>query len=212
VTGTRDATSQAQAHTSRLERRPDRTGVVMGPQAPAAVLDEDRVRSLYPRVRARLLRFLGPRQDLEDVVQATMETLLRVSTNWQGRGSLESFAEGVAVNVARRYLAVRRLQRRVLDLFTEAVVPEDGIVEDRESAQARRRLTRLMGILDDMGPRRRMAFVLHCMEGKPMREVAAILGVTPQAVKSRVFQARRELIRRAASDPYLREFLEELDR
>jgi RNA polymerase sigma-70 factor (ECF subfamily) len=183
----------------------------MGPQVPAVVLDDERLRALYPRVRTCLLRFLGPRQDLEDVVQSAMETLVRVSGNWQGKGSLESFAEGVAVNVARRYLAVNRLRRKVLDLFTETVLPEDAVVDDREQAQSRRRLRRLMGILDDMGPRRRIAFQLHCLEGIPMREVAGMLGITPQAVKSRVFQARRELMRRAATDPYLREFLEELD-
>jgi RNA polymerase sigma-70 factor (ECF subfamily) len=185
---------------------------VMGPQAPAVILDDERIRALYPRVRIRLLRFLGPRQDLEDVVQQAMETLVKVAGNYQGKGSLESFAEGVAVNVARRYLAVNRLRRRVLDGFSETVLPEDAVTDDREQVQARRRLTRLMGILDSMGARRRMAFQLHCLEGKPMREVAEILDITPQAVKSRVFQARRELLRKAATDPYLREFLEELDR
>ncbi|MBW2264073.1 MAG: RNA polymerase sigma factor [Deltaproteobacteria bacterium] len=182
-----------------------------GPQAPAVVLDDARLRALYPRVKIRLLRFLGPRQDLEDVVQATMETLVKVSGNYQGRGSIESFAEGVAVNVARRYLAVGRLRRRVQDAFSETVVVEDTVVDNRDDVQSRRRLRRLMGILDTMGPRRRMAFVLHAIEGKPMREVAEMLSITPQAVKSRVFQARREILRKAASDPYLREFLEELD-
>ena len=90
-------------------------------------------------------------------------------------------------------------------------VIEDNFVDNRDDLQAQRRLRRLMGILDTMGPRRRMAFVLHAIEGKPMREVAEILEITPQAVKSRVFQARRELLRKAAGDPYLREFLEELD-
>jgi RNA polymerase sigma-70 factor (ECF subfamily) len=185
--------------------------VKKGPQAPAVVLDDARLRSLYPRVRMRLLRFLGPRQDLEDVVQATMETLVKVSGNYQGTGSLEAFAEGVAVNVARRYLAVGRLRRKVLDGFTETVAVEETVVDNRDEVQSRRRLRRLMGILDTLGPRRRMAFVLHALEGKPMREVARILKITPQAVKSRVFQARREILRKAANDPYLREFLEELD-
>jgi RNA polymerase sigma factor (sigma-70 family) len=70
----------------------------------------------------------------------------------------------------------------------------------------------MMGILDTMGSRRRMAFVLHVIDGKPMKEVAEVLHITPQAVKSRVFQARKELLQKASSDPYLREFLEELDR
>jgi len=174
-------------------------------------LSEARIRALYPRVRARLVRFLGPRQDLEDVVQQTMETLLKVSGNYRGQGSPEAFAEGVAVNVARRYLAVNRLRRRVLDTFSETVVLEDHVTDDRGEVQARRRLRRLMGILETMGTKRRMAFQLHCLEGKPMREVGRILGITPQAVKSRVFQARRELLRKAAQDPYLREFLEEME-
>ena len=75
-------------------------GTASGSSYPAAVLDDERLRALVPRVRNRLLRYLGPRQDLEDVVQSAMETLLKVVDNYEGKGSLESFAEGVAVNVA----------------------------------------------------------------------------------------------------------------
>lgn len=184
----------------------------MSSRTTAVELNDERIRAIYPRIRARLIRYLGPRQDIEDVVQAAMETFLKVAGNYSGRGSIESFAEGVAVNVARRYLAVGRLRRRVFDAFTETVADEDLVSDSRDEVQARRRLKRLMGILDDMGPRRRLAFVMHVIDGKPMKEVAEVLDITPQAVKSRVFQARKELLRRAASDPYLREFLEEMDR
>ncbi len=184
----------------------------MSSRTTAVELDDERIRALYPRVRSRLVRYLGPRQDIDDVVQAAMETLLKVMSNYSGRGSVESFAEGVAVNVARRYLAIGRLRRRVSDLFSETVLPEDLVTDSRNDVQGNRRLQRLMGILDDMGSRRRLAFVMHVLEGRPMKEVADALGITPQAVKSRVFQARKELLQKASADPYLREFLEELDR
>jgi DNA-directed RNA polymerase specialized sigma24 family protein len=59
-----------------------------------------------------------------------------------------------------------------------------------------------------IAPKKRIAFVLHVFEGHPIEEVAALTGASITATKSRVFWARRELLKRAARDPQLRDLVE----
>ena len=54
--------------------------------AGAGSVDDDTLKRVYPRVRRRILRIMGPSDDLEDLVQTTMETLLPVAeADWRGR-------------------------------------------------------------------------------------------------------------------------------
>ena len=56
-----------------------------------------------------------------------------------------------------------------------------------------------------IGPERRIAFILHVIEGRPIEEIAQIVGASRMAVKSRIFWARRALMARVRRDPALRE-------
>jgi DNA-directed RNA polymerase specialized sigma24 family protein len=73
----------------------------------------------------------------------------------------------------------------------------------------KQRLQRLRHHLEAIAPKKRVAFVLHVFEGHPIDEVAALTGASVPAVKSRVFWARRELLKRASRDPWLREYVNE---
>jgi DNA-directed RNA polymerase specialized sigma24 family protein len=64
---------------------------------------------------------------------------------------------------------------------------------------------RLNHHLQAISPKKRIAFVLHVFEGLPIEEVAALTAASVTATKSRVFWARRELIKRAQRDPILRD-------
>ena len=70
-----------------------------------------------------------------------------------------------------------------------------------------RALALLDGLLAELRPKRRAAFVLHVLEGYSMDEVAAILNASTAAVKVRVHDARRHIERRMQRDPRLVEWL-----
>jgi RNA polymerase sigma-70 factor, ECF subfamily len=72
-------------------------------------------------------------------------------------------------------------------------------------ADGRRRVERIHAHLSAIGPERRIAFILHVVEGRPIEEIAQIVGASRMAVKSRIFWARRVLMARARRDPELRE-------
>ena len=177
------------------------------PQTEAPDPESIDLESLYPGVRRFLLRIAGPRDDLEDMVQSTMETLLRKLPEFEGRSSLQTFADGIALNVARNRLRHKGLKR----LLSSLVVEEDLPPLDREGPQeeydTRERFRRLWSILDTMSQKRRLAYILVCIEGRSSEEAAEVLGTRPATVRTRVFEARREVERKAMKDPYLREWL-----
>jgi len=64
---------------------------------------------------------------------------------------------------------------------------------------------RIHAHLSAIGLERRIAFILHVVEGRPIAEIAQIVGASSVAVKSRIFWARRALMARVRRDPALRE-------
>ena len=74
--------------------------------------------------------------------------------------------------------------------------------------EARHGLRRVYQILDRMDPRLRIAFSLHVIDGRSMREIAELMSASVVATKTRVWRARRELAKRAKRDPLLLPFLE----
>ncbi len=171
-------------------------------------LDADTYERLYERVRLRLLRIIGPCEDLEDVLQSSMERLLKAWRGYRGEGSPEAFADGVALNVARLYLRRRTLTKRIFDIFTEPVESPSRAPGPWDDADTRERMQRLLDILDKVATRKRIAFCMFYFEGKPVNAISSELGVNRETVKARIFHARNEVFRRAKNDPCLREWMD----
>jgi RNA polymerase sigma factor (sigma-70 family) len=77
--------------------------------------------------------------------------------------------------------------------------------EDR--AFRREAVRRLYAELDRLEPRQRLAFTLFAIDGRSLREIAAIMDSTLTTAKLRTWRARRALAKRAQKDPLLSEYL-----
>ena len=64
--------------------------------------------------------------------------------------------------------------------------------------------------LDKLDPKMRVAFALAVVDGLSLAEVAQLTESSLVAVKTRVWRARRELMKRAAKDPVLASYLADL--
>jgi DNA-directed RNA polymerase specialized sigma24 family protein len=64
-------------------------------------------------------------------------------------------------------------------------------------------------ILERVAEPKRVAFLLWALSGVETAEVAAIMGASVAATRSRIFYAQRELQRMSERDPYLQEWLKE---
>jgi DNA-directed RNA polymerase specialized sigma24 family protein len=69
---------------------------------------------------------------------------------------------------------------------------------------------RLYAALDRIEAKQRIAFALAVIDGLPLAEVAVLTESTVFSVKTRVWRARKQLFARAAKDPVLAPYLDEL--
>ena len=160
------------------------------------------------RVHATLHRILGSNNHMEDLAQEAFLQIFRSLGTWRGEAKLSTWIDKCTVRVAYGYLSKKK-KTPVLELVSEPASKASS-VEDR--AIAREATRQLYKLLDGLSAGKRIAFVLHVVEGRPVAEVASLMGATKIATKVRVFRARRDIERRAKSEcPALWQMLEEGD-
>jgi RNA polymerase sigma-70 factor, ECF subfamily len=176
-------------HTLDACRRGDRAalGRVLGAESPA--------------LERTLSRLVGSRADVEDLVQKTFVAAIQAFPRFRGEASVRTWLVSIAVRLAQAELASGARRRRV-DLVPVADLPAAGDGPER-ALDDRRKRERIRGHLEKVDPKKRVAFVLHVIEGRPIEEVAALVGASRAATKSRVFFARRQLVKRLRADPLL---------
>ena len=166
--------------------------------------------AIYDRMRRRVFRMFGYRDDVDDIVQAAMEAFVKARASFRGEGSIEGFAEAITMNVARTWMRKHYRQNAIKAMVTEQEPWQELEPGPAEVTERRNRLRRLLEILQRMKPKYRMAVQLYYIEGKPVPEIARIEGITTNAAYVRITRGRNELRRRAGKDPVLAEMLREM--
>jgi RNA polymerase sigma-70 factor (ECF subfamily) len=164
-----------------------------------------------PYLERLLGRVVGSRLEVEDLLQATFLAAILAFPRFRGEAQVRTWLARIAIRTAQDRLRSAAHRRRVdFPSLENSADRRHGEGEPEERLDAQRRLQRLNAHLESIGPKKRIAFVLHVFEGLPIEEVAALSGASVTATKSRVFWARRELLRRAARDPQLRAIFQEV--
>jgi RNA polymerase sigma-70 factor (ECF subfamily) len=192
--------------------------------APAAVRDHDRdlaqraasgdrgaQRELFLAQRAAvhhaLFRILGSNRDLEDLVQDAFLEIFRALPSFRGESTLSRWCQTIATRIA--YLSISRRRPPAVDLaLVEETLPDD--VDTGRQVMLRDATRRLYAALDRIEPKQRVAFALAVIDGRSLAEVAELTDSTVIAVKTRVWRARKDLLKRASKDALLSSYLAEL--
>lgn len=155
------------------------------------------------RVHRVLYRVLGSNREMEDLAQEAFEQIFASLGRYRGDASLATWVDRITTRVAYRWL--RRRERPPLRL---EAVEEPRATDDPERALFMREAARrLYGILDRLEPKYRIAYALHVIDGRPLREVASLMDATLVATKTRVWRARRKVEARARHDAWLAELV-----
>ena len=190
-----------------LGRRAIPSVVARAIRGEASALDSI-VRAELPRVERLLRRMLGPRDDLDDLVQTVFLELCRALPGFRGDSALSTFVGGITVRVARRTLRPTAWARLTRPMEDEA---SEGVSADRpeSNAIATERVRRLDRALAKLTPPKRMAFVLWAVDGADVASIAEAMDASVSATRSRIYYAQKELRALATLDPYLKELVEE---
>jgi RNA polymerase sigma-70 factor (ECF subfamily) len=170
---------------------------------------EELFRAHAPQVERVLGRLVGPVADLEDLTQTVFLEAISALSRFRGEASFKTWLLSIAAHVGQHYLRAGKVRRHVpLDL-----VPEEelrGEVSHDRRLDERRLALELHQLLDRIAPKKRIALLLYVIEGHSVEEVAALMGASQTATRSRVFFARRELRKLLSSDKRLAEHVEAL--
>jgi len=155
-------------------------------------------------VRTRLTRLIGPVAERDDLVQNVFIALHRSLPGYRSDANVSTYLHRIAVNAAYDHLRARRRRRDAasppdMSDVDDSVDRESPSIEDQVAARAD--LARMLGLLDQLSPKKRIAFVLVAVEGCSLAEAAALIGAAEDTVKQRTLHARREILARLAAAP-----------
>jgi RNA polymerase sigma-70 factor (ECF subfamily) len=166
--------------------------------------DEAAVRSIMQSNNRRLYRIargiLRNDAEAEDVVQETYVRAFTHLDGFRGDSSLGTWLARIAMNEA---LGRLRRQRPSVELnalppaAVEAQIipfPLAAASEDPEKSMAQREIQQVVEhAIDELPEAFRIVFITRVIEGMNVEETAAILGLKPETVKTRLHRARTML-------------------
>jgi len=167
--------------------------------------DPEAFGELFARHRDRLwavaLRTMGNPEDAADGLQEGMIAAFRRAGSFRGDAAVTTWLHRVVVNACLdrlRAMKVRRAEALPDDLEERAgrgalVTSTDAQLDPAELTVADERRRLVIDALGTLSPDQRTALVLVDMEGYPVAEAAAMLGVAEGTVKSRCFRGRAKL-------------------
>lgn len=146
-----------------------------------------RLESLYDEMLPVVFGYCRARLPLHDAEDVTAE-VFRAAVEHLRRHPAADLTKGWLLTTARnriidRWRREERWSRRLTVLAAGA-----SAIEEPTSGHAE-----VLHLLDALPPAQRAAVVLHYLEGRPVKEIAATLARSPDAVDSLLARARRTL-------------------
>lgn len=140
------------------------------------------ITELLPRIRNLMRYLLRGDADADDIAQEVMVAIVRGLPSFRGEGTLNGWAERVAVREAFARLRQARRVRNEIDAGADLSVvahpdgPPDVYAERRHA----------VALLDQLPDEQRHALVLHHVLGMSVPEIAAEIAAPVETVRSRL--------------------------
>lgn len=146
------------------------------------------------RVHRQLFAMLGADSELEDMVQQTFVQVHNHIAHFREDAQFSTWLHRITVNVALSHLRKRqRWFRWEKDPDpAPAFVPTSSALPDASLAQTQK-LQYLHHLLQDLKPKKRIAYVLYEIEGHSLEEIAQLSDCSLTTVAARLRAARLEL-------------------
>ncbi len=160
---------------------------------------------------ARLVqRLLGGQGDIEDVVQEVFLQVHRSLKDFRFGARFTTWLYRVSVNVVLMQRRSARSRPKLVET-PEGLVPLEPGLSPEEHAARGRRVQAFYRVLDRLSEKKRVAYVLHELEGLSPSEIAETVSAPVLTVRTRLFYARRELAVLLREEPSLAGIARELD-
>lgn len=156
--------------------------------------DKGAMRVLFGRHRVRVFRFVvrmvSNRETAEDLVSEVFLEIWRNARRFEARSQVTTWILGIA-----RHKAFAALKRRSIAQSEESVpvLIEDPTDNPEVAMQQRQRSALLRDCLKQLSPAHRETIDLVYYHERSISDVARIIGVPENTVKTRMFHARKRI-------------------
>ncbi len=167
---------------------------------------EELMRRYQGRVFSLLRHLTGQRDQAEDLTQEVFMRVYRARKTYRPGAKFITWLFTIAHNVAMNSLRARKVRPEVqlghsknhvhetdaLQMPENFIMASSGMIPARQLDKLEtRQMVRLA--IDALGDRQRLAILLHKFEGLSYQDIAEIMEMTPQGVKSLLCRARLNL-------------------
>ena len=153
---------------------------------------EELVRRTHRSVYTCALRLVGNPDDAADVTQDVYLRVVRKLGGFRHEASFSTWLNRVTTNVAMSTLK-RRTRRFAVEGAAVPADTRDPAPEPAERAESVALARHLERLVAELPEGQRQVLVLRDVYGQSTEEVANAMGLTPGAVKVRLFRARERL-------------------
>jgi len=134
-------------------------------------------------------RFLGQKQEAEDVVQDAFLRILEAADRYRPSASFRTYLYRVVCR-----LCLDRIKKKTPTIMESTLEIADPAPDALDRLTAREKKDAVKRALNALPPNQRSAIILSHYEGLHHREIAEILQITPKAVERRLARARERLL------------------
>ncbi|MBD89204.1 MAG: hypothetical protein CL940_02565 [Deltaproteobacteria bacterium] len=147
------------------------------------------------RVLGAVRSVLGPDSETEDVVQNAFIEINRALPGFRGQSKLSTWVYRIAVNVALQHIRKKQRKRWLsFGLLNDGAHLQAASYDAERRLESRQSLKRVYELVNRLSEKKRTAWVLYEMEGMAPAEIAEVLELPLNTVRSRILSARREIL------------------
>lgn len=170
----------------------DDAALVIAAQRGEVQAKETLLRRYGLMVTGLCFRLLGKDDDLDDLAQECFVQMFRSLGRLDNPQAFRGWLWEIVVRTAHKHIRRRRVMVR-LGLRPAHPVNVDGLISPGAPPDVVYKLTAVYRIIDRLPARVQIALVLRRVEGRPLGEVAKLMGASVASVKRWVAVADRQL-------------------
>lgn len=140
------------------------------------------------RIALRITLHTG---EAEDIVQETMIKAWNHREELESPSSAEAFCVTVCRNMALDYVSRKESQNKTLD--EQSMDQEDNAASPFQTLSRQDGLNWVHRLFNRLPEKQRTIMQLRDIEGKPYKEIAALLHISEEQVKINIFRARQKI-------------------
>lgn len=166
-------------------------------------------RQLFARHRAEVarlvFRMIGPRAELEDIIQEVFLQVHRSLKDFRGQSKFTTWLHRVTVNVVLMHKRAARSRPQLVHPQGDETRADARLAPDEDAARLER-MRAFRRLIERLAEKKRTVFLLHELEGLSPTEISKIVDAPVLTVRTRLFYARRELAEMLNDEPCLAGF------